>query len=66
MSRKTREGAERPSKTPVECDSDFVVRYKSGYFGATATGQAHNVMLVLNYDLIYEIDPQTRQTLVIQ
>ena len=32
----------------------------------TATSQIHNVMLILNYDLIYEIDPMTKQTLTIQ
>jgi hypothetical protein len=32
----------------------------------TATSQLHNVMLILNYDLIYEIDPMTKQVVVIQ
>ena len=32
----------------------------------TATAHAHNVMLVLNFDMIYEIDTMTKQTLIIQ
>jgi hypothetical protein len=32
----------------------------------TATSQAHNVMMIVNADLIYEIDPQTKQVVVIQ
>ena len=32
----------------------------------TATSQIHNVMLIANADLIYEIDPQTKQVVVIQ
>jgi hypothetical protein len=32
----------------------------------TGTSQLHNVMLILNYDLIYEIDPMTKQVVVIQ
>ena len=32
----------------------------------TATSQLHNVMLILNYDMIYEIDPMTKQVVVIQ
>ncbi len=33
---------------------------------STATTQGHNVMLIVNADLIYEIDPQTKQIVVIQ
>ena len=32
----------------------------------TATSQAHNIMLILNYDMIYEIDSMTKQVVVIQ
>jgi len=32
----------------------------------TATGQAHNIMLVLNYDSIMEIDSSTKQCVLIQ
>lgn len=32
----------------------------------TATSQPHNAMLIVNADLIYEIDPQTKQVVVIQ
>ena len=32
----------------------------------TATGQAHNVMLILNYDAIIEIDSSTKQCILIQ
>lgn len=32
----------------------------------TATSQAHNAMLIVNADLIYEIDPQTKQVMMIQ
>ena len=34
--------------------------------GATATAQIHNVMLVLNYDSIMEIDTSTKQCILIQ
>jgi hypothetical protein len=34
--------------------------------GSTATSQLHNVMLILNYDLIYEIDTATHQLIVVQ
>ena len=33
---------------------------------STSTSQAHNAMLIVNADLIYEIDPQTKQVVVIQ
>ena len=33
---------------------------------STATSQGHNAMLIVNADLIYEIDPQTKQIVVIQ
>lgn len=33
---------------------------------STATSQIHNIMLIVNADLIYEIDPQTKQVVVIQ
>jgi hypothetical protein len=32
----------------------------------TATSQLHNVMLILNYDMIFEIDPMTKQIVVVQ
>lgn len=32
----------------------------------TATSQGHNAMMIVNADLIYEIDPQTKQVVVIQ
>ena len=32
----------------------------------TATSQAHNVMLILNYDAIIEIDTSTKQCILIQ
>ena len=32
----------------------------------TATSRPHNVMMIVNADLIYEIDPQTHQVVVIQ
>ena len=32
----------------------------------TATSQIHNVMLILNYDMILEIEPQSKQVQVIQ
>lgn len=32
----------------------------------TSTSQIHNVMLILNYDLILEVDPQSKQVIVIQ
>jgi hypothetical protein len=32
----------------------------------TATSQPHNVMMIVNADLIFEIDPQTKQVVVIQ
>jgi hypothetical protein len=32
----------------------------------TATSQAHNVMLILNYDAIIEIDSSTKQCILIQ
>lgn len=34
--------------------------------GTTATTQIHNMMLIVNADLIFEIDPQTKQVVVIQ
>jgi hypothetical protein len=32
----------------------------------TATSQIHNVMLILNYDMILEIEPASKQVVVIQ
>jgi hypothetical protein len=32
----------------------------------TATSQIHTVMLILNYDAIIEIDPSTKQCVIIQ
>lgn len=32
----------------------------------TATSQQHNVMMIVNADVVYEIDPQTKQVVVIQ
>lgn len=33
---------------------------------STATSQIHNVMLIVNADLIFEIDPKTKQVVIIQ